>query len=117
MTTDENGDAPEGDWELICDTFEPRRQAITTEFTSGDEKYNEPDEHTEYDFEALKSLRRVMEALLQYEPNDRVTVKDALVMMEWIDHRRENDGDEEEGKDEYEDENKGENGGEDNELR
>ncbi|KAK7698664.1 hypothetical protein SLS64_012275 [Diaporthe eres] len=92
----ENGDAPEGDWELIPDTFEPRRQAIIAEFTSGDEKYNKPDEHTEYDFEALKSLQRPMQGLLQYEPNERATVKDALKLIEWIDHRRENECDEEE---------------------
>ncbi|KAI7788196.1 hypothetical protein LA080_012261 [Diaporthe eres] len=110
---DENGDAPKGDWELICDTFEPLRQAITAEFTSGDEKYDEPDEHTEYDFEALKSLRRPMQALLQYEPNERVIVKDALKMIEWIDYRRENECSEEAGKDEDEDDNKEGNGGED----
>ncbi|KAG6358804.1 hypothetical protein INS49_012323 [Diaporthe citri] len=110
---DENGDAPEGDWELIPDTFELRRQVITAEFTSGDEKYNIPDEHTEYDFEALKSLRRPMQALLQYEPSERATVKDALEMIEWIDHRRETGDDEEEGEDEDEDKNEEGNGGED----
>lgn len=54
-----------------------------------------------------------MQALLQYEPNQRATVKDALKLIEWIDHRRENKGGEEEGKGEDEDENEGENGGED----
>lgn len=67
----------------------------------------------EYDSEALKSLRRPMQALLQYEPNERVTVKDALKMIEWIDHRRENECGEEARKDEDEDDNKGGNGGED----
>lgn len=93
MHLDEQEDAPEGNWELIPDTFEPRRQAIITEFTSGDEKYDEPDEHIEYDYEALKSLQRPILALLQYKPDTRATVKDAMEMIEWIDYRREEEGD------------------------
>lgn len=92
MNTDEQGDAPEGDWELIPDTFEPRRQAIISEFNSGDEKYNEPDEHMEHDYEALKSLQRPISALLRYKPHERAMAKDALEMIEWIDHRREEGG-------------------------
>ena len=101
MTTDGREDPDASESELICDTFEPRRKAIIGEFTSGDEKYDDPDEHTEYDFEALKSLQRTILALLRYEPKDRATVKDAMEMIEWIDHRREgedgNDQDEDEG--------------------
>ncbi|KAI3396802.1 hypothetical protein diail_11702 [Diaporthe ilicicola] len=85
-------DPDTGESELICDTFEPRRQTIIAEFTSGDEKYDEPDEHTDFDFEALKSLQRTIMALLQYQPSDRVTVKDAMEMIEWVDNRREKEG-------------------------
>lgn len=85
---------------MICDTFEPRRQKIMSEFTAGDEKYNEPDEHTEYDFEALKSLQRPMLALLEWEPSDRATIKDAMGMIEWVDHRRDNGDDERDGEEE-----------------
>jgi hypothetical protein len=92
LITDGREDPDAGESELICDTFEPRRQAIIAEFTSGDEKYDEPDEHTEYDFEALESLQRPIMALLQYQPSDRVTVKDAMEMIEWVDNRREKEG-------------------------
>lgn len=33
-----------------------------------------------------------MLALLPFEPKDRAIVKDSLEMIEWIDHRREDDG-------------------------
>lgn len=106
MTTDEQEDSAEGDRDLIRDTFEPRRQAIISEFTSGDEKYNDPDEHTEYDLEALISLQCPILALLKHEPKDRATVREAMNMIEWVDHRRGSDGDEEER--EYEDTNENE---------
>lgn len=43
----------------------------------------------EYDYEALKSLQRPILALLRYKPNERVTAKDSMEMIDWIDHRRE----------------------------
>lgn len=54
-----------------------------------------------------------MQVLLQYDPNERATVRGALGMIEWVDHRRGNEGTQEERNDEDEDENKGDNGGED----
>lgn len=77
-----------GDSELIRNTFEPRCQEIFSEATKDDPDYG-PDEHTEYDCEALKCLLRPMLALLRYEPKDRTTVRDALEMIDWVDHRRE----------------------------
>lgn len=79
-----------------------------SEFTSGDERYDDPDEHTEYDFEALKSLQRLILALLRYEPKDRATVRGAIEIFEWVDHRREGNGDEEKTQDKDENENEGE---------
>ncbi|KAJ0110288.1 hypothetical protein J7T55_000721 [Diaporthe amygdali] len=108
---DKQYDIVRGDSQLICDTFEPRRQAIILEFSRDDPKY-EPDEHTGYDFEALKSLRRPMLALLPFEPKHRATVRDSLEMIEWIDHRREDVGGDvhKEGEDDDREEDKGESG-------
>lgn len=92
MATDGREDPDATESELICESFEPRRQAIIAEFTSGDEKYDEPDEHTGSDFEALKSLQRPILALLRYKPDDRATVTDAMGMIEWVDHRRGEEG-------------------------
>ncbi|KAL1849886.1 hypothetical protein Daus18300_013143 [Diaporthe australafricana] len=96
---DKQDDRANSDLGLIDNTFEPRRQAIISEISSGDEIYD-LDEHTEYDFESLKSLRRPMLALLQFEPEARATVKESLEMMEWVDHRREDQGGNDEDKDE-----------------
>lgn len=74
-----------------------------SEFTSGDEKDDEPDEHIEYDYEALKSLQTLILALLQYKPDTRATVKDTMGMIEWIDHRREEEGGNDRGESDEED--------------
>lgn len=82
-----------GDLELIHKTFEPRREEIFSQVTKDDpDSIYDPDEHTEYDCEALRSLFLLMLALLRYEPQDRTTIADALAMIEWVDHRREGDG-------------------------
>lgn len=91
-----------GDSELIQNTFEPRRQEIFSEVTKDDLDYG-PDEYTEYDCEVLKSLLRPMPALLRYEPNDRTTVRDALEMIEWLDHRRDGGSNKDIEEDEVED--------------
>ena len=89
--TDRQSATSQGESELIHDTFEPRRQEIVSEFNRGDPKY-EVDEHTEYDLDALKSLHRIMLALLSYEPEDRAVATDALKMADWVDYRREDTG-------------------------
>lgn len=92
MATDGREDPDTTESELICESFELRRQAIIAEFTSGNEKYDEPDKHTGSDFKALKSLQCLILALLRYKPDDRATVTDAMGMIKWVDHRRGEEG-------------------------
>lgn len=80
-----------GDSELIRNTFEPRRQEIFSEVSKDDPDYG-TDEYTEYDCEALKCLLLPMLGLLGYKPKARITVRDALKIIEWVNHRRESGG-------------------------
>lgn len=45
------------------------------------------DEYTDDDYEGLKCLLRTMVGLLQYEPDKRVSLREALPHIDWIDHR------------------------------
>lgn len=45
------------------------------------------DEYTDDDYEGLKCLLRVIVSLLRYEPDERVSVQEALSYIDWVDHR------------------------------
>jgi hypothetical protein len=64
----------------------------------------EEDEHTDYDYEALECLRRVIFGLLQYEPEKRVEADVAVswIREKWTDYRkleREEESEDEEDQD------------------
>ncbi|KFY14237.1 hypothetical protein V491_06115 [Pseudogymnoascus sp. VKM F-3775] len=73
---------------LITDKFEPRRKVIIQEC---EEKYMvyRRDEFTDDDYEELKCLLRPIMELLQYEPNKRASLREALSYIERVDHRAE----------------------------
>ncbi|KAG8165946.1 hypothetical protein KVR01_004498 [Diaporthe batatas] len=88
---DADADEANTPWEKFADTFEDRRQSLFKTYTDDDEdvswKY-ERDDHTEYDFECLKSILLPMQQLLQHEPEKRISAKEAAHLIEWTDHRR-----------------------------
>lgn len=45
------------------------------------------DEYTDDDYEGLKCLLRPMIELLQYEPDKRASLREALSYIDWVDHR------------------------------
>lgn len=45
------------------------------------------DEYTDDDYEGLKCLLRTMLGLLRYQPEERISVQQALSYIDWIDHR------------------------------
>jgi hypothetical protein len=45
-----------------------------------DDEWSEED--TDYDFEALKCLKKVLKGLLLYNPNERLTAQQALSIIE-----------------------------------
>ncbi|KFZ05810.1 hypothetical protein V501_07999 [Pseudogymnoascus sp. VKM F-4519 (FW-2642)] len=81
---DEKNNCDEG--LLITDTFEPRRQAIIQGCEEVEMVYQR-DEYTDDDYEGLKCLLRVIVSLLRYEPDERVSVQEALSYIDWVDHR------------------------------
>lgn len=76
--------------ELLVDTFEASRQTLTSSCDGGNPNH-EPDEHTEYDCEALKYLLSVLQGLLRYEPEKRLGAREPLSLIQWVDYRRENE--------------------------
>lgn len=49
------------------------------------EKY----EYTDYDYEGLKCLLQTLVGLLQYKPDERISIQEAMSYIDWIDHRAE----------------------------
>ncbi|OBT72140.1 hypothetical protein VF21_08775 [Pseudogymnoascus sp. 05NY08] len=78
------------DEQLITDTFEPRRQAIIQQCEEVDRVYQR-DEYTDDDYEGLTCLLRPMVESMQYEPEKRVSLREALSYIDWVNHRVEMD--------------------------
>ncbi|OBT65037.1 hypothetical protein VE03_05250 [Pseudogymnoascus sp. 23342-1-I1] len=76
--------------QLITDTFEPRRLAIIKQCEEKHMVYWR-DDYTDVDYEGLKCLLRPMIELLRYEPHKRVSLREALSYIDWVDHRVEMD--------------------------
>ncbi|KAI0809735.1 kinase-like protein [Xylaria sp. FL0064] len=76
--------------ELIIDTFEPRRKAIISSCEDKDGEY-EKDEYSEHDYAALESLLWVLKGLFQYQPEKRLSPREAIsyIRSKWTDYRRE----------------------------
>ncbi|KFY89522.1 hypothetical protein V498_06426 [Pseudogymnoascus sp. VKM F-4517 (FW-2822)] len=72
--------------QLITDTFEPRRQAIIQQCEEKHLVYRR-DEYTDDDYEGLRCLLRPMIELLQYGPDKRVSLREALSYIDWVGHR------------------------------
>lgn len=45
------------------------------------------DEYTDDDYEGLRCLLRSMIELFQYKPDKRVSYREALSYIDWVDHR------------------------------
>ncbi len=78
---------------LLRDTFEPRRRDIVRQCHDDEDAYD-IDEYSTYDFESLACLLKVMEGLLEYGPEKRISAEEALSCIPWTDHRKENELDE-----------------------
>ncbi|KAI1179014.1 kinase-like protein [Nemania sp. FL0916] len=76
--------------DLITDSFEPRRQIIISNCEDEESIYNK-DEHSEYDSAALSSILHVMIGLLQYRPEHRLSLHEAVshIRSKWTDYRKE----------------------------
>ncbi|TRX88294.1 hypothetical protein FHL15_010798 [Xylaria flabelliformis] len=76
----------------IIETFEPRRNGIISWCSNEDhENAYSKDEFTEHDFAALDSLFWVIEGLLQFHPDERISLQEAVshIRSKWTDYRRE----------------------------
>ncbi|KAJ2897115.1 hypothetical protein MKZ38_004970 [Zalerion maritima] len=71
---------------LLHKSFELRRNMIADGI-----RRSGSDEHTGYDLESLTCLLPIMQGLLRWEPQERISAKEALRVLEteWRDHRRE----------------------------
>lgn len=69
------------------DTFEERRQLIIRKCQEDDEY--QMDEYSDYDFKSLRELSLAISSLLKWEPGSRVSAREALSHMEWVDYRSE----------------------------
>lgn len=78
---------PTGHRQVMADTFEEKRRAIIRNCQEGDE-YQE-DEYSDYDFESLRLLPLTISALLKWEPASRVSARQALSLLKWVDFRNE----------------------------
>ncbi|KAI1113555.1 kinase-like domain-containing protein [Nemania sp. NC0429] len=77
--------------EPIIQSFEPRRNEIVSRCNDQNRDYcYKKDEFTEHDYEALGSLFWVIQGLLQFEPDKRILIQDAVshIRSKWTDHRR-----------------------------
>ncbi|KAI1735360.1 kinase-like domain-containing protein [Xylaria scruposa] len=75
----------------LIEIFEPRRNEIISWCSNEDHKYAyEKDEFTEHDYAALESLLGVIEGLLQFHPDKRISLQEAVshIRSKWTDYRR-----------------------------
>ncbi|RYP42012.1 hypothetical protein DL767_000643 [Monosporascus sp. MG133] len=80
-------DAKDVPKELIQDTFEPRRKAIVNYCDTHPQIY-EKDNFSEVDFKGLNDLLKVMQGLMQHEPERRIPLQQAASYIQWKDYRR-----------------------------
>ncbi|KAK3329241.1 kinase-like domain-containing protein [Apodospora peruviana] len=87
----------------ILETFEDRLRAIikTCEEPEDEKRYAD-DEYSPYDYQALRNIQKVIEGLLRYQPEERVSAKEAAGYIEWNDHRRADSWNEDDGQEEEE---------------
>ncbi|KAK0717652.1 hypothetical protein B0T26DRAFT_675928 [Lasiosphaeria miniovina] len=71
----------------ITQTFESRRRAIIA--YCNESEYYEKDDYTEDELESLACLLPVMQDLMQYKPEDRMSAEQArlLIQQKWSDRR------------------------------
>ncbi|KAH7144317.1 hypothetical protein B0J13DRAFT_607686 [Dactylonectria estremocensis] len=76
--------------EVMTETFEPRRKAIISSCDEEDGEY-EKDEYTDHDYAGLGSLLGVLQGLLQYQPDKRLSTREAAsnIYSAWTDYREE----------------------------
>ncbi|KAK3369473.1 hypothetical protein B0T24DRAFT_681481 [Lasiosphaeria ovina] len=69
----------------ITQTFEPHRRAIIAH--CNESEYYEKDDYTEDELESLAYLLPVMQGLMQYKPDDRMSANQAKLLTEqkWTD--------------------------------
>lgn len=77
----------ESSWRPYADTFEPRRQKIIEKAEKNEQYANS--EYAEDDYQALRCLLNVLNGLLKHEPEKRISAREALAGIDWIDHWRE----------------------------
>ncbi|KAI0459070.1 hypothetical protein F5B21DRAFT_457101 [Xylaria acuta] len=72
--------------------FEPRRNDIISSCNNEDDDYAyRKDEFTEHDYTVLDSLFWVIQGLLQFQPDKRISLQEAVshIRSKWTDYRRE----------------------------
>lgn len=67
----------------LDEIFEPRREAIISKSENSE---NYEDDFAEDDYQGLKTLLDVMKGLMQHDPDERISAREAAARIKWVDH-------------------------------